>query len=240
MGSRVTPLRAKLLKTFSKRLRKARLQAGFRSAQKFAEHLNIEPPGYRAYERGQAFPNLDLLTQICVRLGVTPNYLLDVTPNDSLEHAPMAEGSSESAPDDRPTTLAVFPQPRPGTLSCAEVTRRAGKDQASPIGETDALGSRETFTFDVCDASMEPGFAVGDRVIVDPTVKPGPDEYVLCIIDKTGKTTFRQYKPRGFTDGIAAFDLVPCNPEFPTVTVNARNPGQIRGVAVEHLRRLKR
>jgi len=228
----VTQRQMKILATFGKRLRKTRLQAGFRSAQKFAEHLGIEPPAYRHYERGAAQPSLKLLTRICVNLGVSTNYLLGYP-----EHPPLVAGSPESAPGDRPTTLAVFP---PGGPSGAGVTRPGGTDEAGPITEPDARGSPETFTFDVCDASMEPGFAKGDMVILDRVIRPGPDDYVVCTIDGAAKTTFRQYKPRGFTDGIAAFDLVPCNPEFPTVTVNARNPGQIIGVAVEHLRRLKR
>jgi len=56
--------------------REARLQAGFRSAQKFAEFMGIEPAAYRRYERGDSMPTLDKLTRICQALVVTPNYLL--------------------------------------------------------------------------------------------------------------------------------------------------------------------
>lgn len=64
------------MKEFGKRLRRARLEAKFRSAQKFAELLGLEPHTYRKYERGETSPNIFTLTRICEHLGVTPNDLL--------------------------------------------------------------------------------------------------------------------------------------------------------------------
>lgn len=68
----------RIMRTFGRKLREARLQAGFRSAAKFAEHIGLEPPAYRKYERGDSSPNLETLTKICTHLGVTPNDLLPV------------------------------------------------------------------------------------------------------------------------------------------------------------------
>ncbi len=67
---------AQIMKTFGDRLRKAREKAGYASAQKFAGVLGLEPHTYRKYERGDAEPNLDVLTRICELLDVTPNHLL--------------------------------------------------------------------------------------------------------------------------------------------------------------------
>ena len=61
---------------FGRRLKAARENAGFRSAAKFAEHIGIEAPAYRKYERGHASPNLATLSVICKHLRVTPNDLL--------------------------------------------------------------------------------------------------------------------------------------------------------------------
>ena len=66
----------KILKVFAKELRKARLRAGFRSAQGFAEKIGLEPHTYRKYERGNTHPNFEVLVRICENLGVTPNDLL--------------------------------------------------------------------------------------------------------------------------------------------------------------------
>lgn len=71
-----------ILKTFGKRLKAARIRAGYESAQSFAHVLGIEPPAYRKYERGAAEPNFETLTRICE--------LLNITPNDLLPHAAAA------------------------------------------------------------------------------------------------------------------------------------------------------
>lgn len=63
------------MKVFGKVLKKAR-EAKFRSAQKFAERLGLEPHTYRTYERGKAEPNFETLTRICAELDITPNDLL--------------------------------------------------------------------------------------------------------------------------------------------------------------------
>ena len=66
----------KILSTFGRELRKARVCAGYGSAEQFAKKLAIEPHTYRKYERGETHPNFETLTRICTDLGVTPNDLL--------------------------------------------------------------------------------------------------------------------------------------------------------------------
>ena len=104
----VTERRIRILKTFGKRLRAARLQAGFRSAAKFAEHLGIEPPAYRHWERGRTAPDLKMLMRLCGHLGTTPNYFLpeaagEGPPDQQLPPASMSdEGPSVSMGDNTP------------------------------------------------------------------------------------------------------------------------------------------
>ncbi len=69
-------LHKQIMKTFSARLRSAREEAGFKSAQQFAGVLGLEPHAYRKYERGQSEPNFETLTRICEILNITPNHLL--------------------------------------------------------------------------------------------------------------------------------------------------------------------
>jgi transcriptional regulator with XRE-family HTH domain len=86
------------MKTFGSRLKAAREQAGFKSAQQFAGVLGLEPHAYRKYERGQSEPNFDVLTRICELLQVTPNHLLPVAARADRD------GSSNATP---PTTAAA-------------------------------------------------------------------------------------------------------------------------------------
>jgi transcriptional regulator with XRE-family HTH domain len=63
-------------KAFAKRLKKLRLARDFKTAAEFADHLGVEPPTYRTYERGTAEPNFSTLLRICQQLETTPNDLL--------------------------------------------------------------------------------------------------------------------------------------------------------------------
>ena len=67
---------ARILKTFGIKLKQARLRAGYKSAQKFAEGIGMEPAAYRYYERGKSEPSFETLTRICQSLDITPNDLL--------------------------------------------------------------------------------------------------------------------------------------------------------------------
>lgn len=127
-----------------------------------------------------------------------------------------------------------------------------GTDAVNPY----ALGAAEDYldvSFDVsegtvalrlCGDSMEPDFHEGEIVIIDPAVLPELDDYVVAEVLETGQDigqgrwTFKQYRPRGVTvNGSTAFDLVPRNPSYETISVNPKNPGRIIGTMVEHRRR---
>lgn len=86
--------------------------------------------------------------------------------------------------------------------------------------------------------SMEPEFAAGDIIVVDPRVAPQPGDYVVAKLDHSERATFKKYRSRGVDqDGQPAFELAPLNDDFQTLRVDATNPGQVIGVMVEHRRR---
>lgn len=93
--------------------------------------------------------------------------------------------------------------------------------------------SERTFALEVRGPSMEPVYFEGDLIIVDPAVNPLPDDDVVVNIPgpdgDPGENVFKRYKPRG----AGAYDLVPLNPDYPTITVNSKNPGKIIGTVVE-------
>ena len=64
-----------IMKTFAERLRKAREDAGYKSAASLAGVLGIEEATYRKYERGQSEPTFDTIVRVCEVLEITPNHL---------------------------------------------------------------------------------------------------------------------------------------------------------------------
>jgi len=75
------------MKTFAKRLKQARMNAGFRSAESFAGIVGIEPHTYRKYERGQSEPNFEILMRICENLNIPTSQLLPLEVEDKKRPA---------------------------------------------------------------------------------------------------------------------------------------------------------
>lgn len=67
------------MRTFGKRLRKARLDRGHKSAQKFSAMIGLEPHTYRKYERGESEPNFEILVRICEALDVETSALIPIS-----------------------------------------------------------------------------------------------------------------------------------------------------------------
>lgn len=66
------------MRTFAKRLRKARVRRGHKSAQQFSALIGLEPHTYRKYERGQSEPNFEILVRICEQLNIETSELIPV------------------------------------------------------------------------------------------------------------------------------------------------------------------
>lgn len=74
--------------SFQENLRSYRQKAGFSSAQKFAEHLQLPYTTYVSYENTEREPKYDVLCRIASALGCTPNDLLGFQPSieDSFQY----------------------------------------------------------------------------------------------------------------------------------------------------------
>ena len=100
----------------------------------------------------------------------------------------------------------------------------------------DAL--RAIGSFAVIDGeSMAPEFAPGDKILVDPDVTPRPGDYVVAKLDEEEKATFKKYRPRGRdAAGEEVVELRALNEDWPTLVIDARNPGHIVATMIEHRR----
>lgn len=99
---------------------------------------------------------------------------------------------------------------------------------------TDMDVSPYTFALQIEGRSMLPEFVEGDRVIIDPDVRPQSGDYVVAR-DRKGGATFKKYRLRGMDDkGREVFELIPLNmDEFDTMRSDVE-PLEIIGTMVEH------
>lgn len=104
---------------------------------------------------------------------------------------------------------------------------------------TDLPVSKYTFALEIRGTSMLPEFKEGDRVIIDPAVRPQPGDFVAAkSVDHHGhgEATFKKYRPRGLNDrGQEVFELSPLNDDFPSLRSDS-TPLEIIGTMVEHRR----
>lgn len=104
---------------------------------------------------------------------------------------------------------------------------------------TDLDLSDSAFALEIEGRSMEPDFREGDRIIVDPAVRAIPGDFVVATNGRD-EATFKQYRPRGVNaTGAEVFELVPLNPEYPTISSESY-PVRVVGVMVEHRRYRRR
>lgn len=66
----------RMMRDFGKRLRAARISAGYETAADFARDLGIEVARYRKYERGDAMPPVDILGTISSLTGKSLDFLI--------------------------------------------------------------------------------------------------------------------------------------------------------------------
>lgn len=116
----------------------------------------------------------------------------------------------------------------------------AGFDEIVPDSEVGPWA----FGLVIDGESMENEFKSGDKVIIDPDVKPRPGDYVAFRCrkahDDDAGSTFKQYRPRGQnSEGIEFFELVPLNPNYPTIRSDQMEC-EVIGTMVEHRRYRRR
>jgi len=91
------------------------------------------------------------------------------------------------------------------------------------------------FALEVHGESMLPEFRSGDIIIIDTSIEPLPGDYVVASLDGEQEATFKKFRPRGHDDdGNPVIELVPLNPDYPTLIISAKTPGRIIGTMYEH------
>lgn len=122
----------------------------------------------------------------------------------------------------------------------AEVVSSQAIRNAYEYVEIHSAVSDAAFGLRVQGDSMEPKFSNGAVIVVDPNKKPRNGDYVVVELlpdgtpEGSGDVTFKRFRLRGVEGDTVSFDLQPCNPSYPTITINAGNPGRIIGTVVEH------
>lgn len=115
-------------------------------------------------------------------------------------------------------------------------------DGINPKGETyttyQGAKPEDVFSLIIEGMSMAPDFLPGDQIVVDASLSPQPGSFVIAQNGQV-ETTFKKYRVIGYDEyGREEFELVPLNPDFPTMS-SREHQISIIGVMVRHMRDYK-
>lgn len=156
------------------------------------------------------------------------------------ERAPMVASESSfsnvSYNNDEITRIPVLDYVQAGLFNTV------GYDGINPIGETyttyRSSKEKSVFSLTVQGESMLPDFRPGDSLIIDSALAPQAGSFVIA---QNGdyEATFKKYRVTGYDEfGREIFELVPLNPDYPTLSSLNHNISII-GVMVVHMRNYK-
>ncbi|MCD6039766.1 MAG: hypothetical protein K0S27_1166 [Gammaproteobacteria bacterium] len=95
------------------------------------------------------------------------------------------------------------------------------------------VASSLSFALLIKDNSMSPLFASGDIVIVDPSIRPSPGEFVVAKIKDHDGIVFRKYRLL-YMNGAHQFELIAINEDWGKIVIHNETDGEIIGTLIEH------
>lgn len=223
-----------------KNLRKAidaLIESGkFKSDVAFCEHYDLSTSHISQMINGHGSFGERAARNLEKKVG-WPNGYLDLENNDNQAINVRGSNVVPTRNDLRTIPLLDYVQ--------AGLFHDVGYDGINPIGEsyTTYQGYKPecVFSLKVEGNSMSPEFKDGDEIVVDASLEAKPGSLVIAqeVQHGTARTTFKKYRVIGVNEfGVDIVELVPLNPDFPTLNSNQIEISII-GVVVAHNRLFK-
>ncbi|RZG74150.1 helix-turn-helix domain-containing protein [Acinetobacter sp. WCHAc060033] len=185
--------------------------------------------------KGDNIPKAENLKAIAKLLNVSDEWLL----NGKENKQPVSNTEYESNVSFISTPLREIPLL---DYVQAGLFHDVGYDGINPIGSswTTYMGAKPEciFSLKVEGLSMSPTFMPGDELVVDGSLEAKPGSLVIAQEVQHGiaRTTFKKYRVIGVNEfGVDIIELVPLNPDFPTLN-SLQIDISIIGVVVRHNR----
>ncbi len=214
--------------TLGKRLEHARERAGMKQKE-VAEHFGISSQAVSQWESDRTRPDSQRLASLARLFTLRLDWLL-------AGEGPMAgPAEGEASPQDAGTLVPVIDRVQAGDWTEVHDPYAMGSGEDYLL--TDLKVSDHTFALVIEGTSMAPEFQPGDKVVIDPALAPRPGDLVVAKREKDQEATFKKYRLRAQDErGRDVIELVPLNLDWPTLLIDAGNPGHIIGTMVEHRR----
>lgn len=213
--------------TLGQRLARARRHAHIKQKD-VARRFGISSQAISQWESGRTRPDSQKLVRLARLFDTSLEWLL-------AESEPMNSNGIGAANLRHTAPVPVIDRVRAGDWT--EVADPYALGSSDEFLQTDLGVSSSTFALVIDGRSMEPDFQPGDKIIIDPMVQPRPGDFVVAKRDDDQEATFKKYRLRSQDEqGHDVIELIPLNPDWPTLTIDRDNAGHIVGTMVEHRR----
>lgn len=218
------------MSTFGQRIKKARLEAGL-SQEALAEAMSklsntkkISRTTITQWESsatsGIGAVNLLHATKV---LNITPDWLQfglgDMRPSAETMHSGFDPH------------ICFVP-----LLSYTHAVNTMEKESITNVGLDEQLAkiaSSHSFALLIIDNSMTPTFIPGDVIVIDPSIKPSPGEFVVAKVKNYDHLIFRKYR-QVYTNGSYKIELIALNEDWEKIIISSHSDGEIVGTLIEH------
>lgn len=202
----------------------------FRSKVAFARHYQLDATYLSQLLHGHRRIGERTARTLEEKLG-WPRLAMDMDMGAGEQAAALSINTARDKTKGRQVPLISYVQ--------AGLWREAVDPYAPGAGEDELLTQLylgpHAFALTIHGNSMFPEFREGDIILVDPDVVPTPGDYVVAR-NADNEATFKKYRSRGVNAcGEPIIELVPLNPDFPTLH-SETTPIQIIGTMMEHRR----
>jgi len=210
------------------RIREARKSAKL-TLQDVADRLGVTVSAVSQWEQNRTSIDLSRAMKLAHALNVSLQWLIEG--DGPMDQQPISRDQKFYAP--------VVTRVTGGDWS-EVITPQSVPEDAKYI-ELSSKPQGFALVLELTGESMLPEFAPDDLIIIDTGLEPLPGDYVVAVTEGDMEGTFKKYRPRGLDeDGHPIIELTPLNPDYPTLTINSKNPGRIVGTMIEHRRYRRR
>lgn len=218
------------MSTFGQRIKKARLEAGL-SQEALAEAMSPLSDTKKI--------SRTTITQweSSTTSGVEAANLLHATKvlNITLDWPQFGLGST------RPCAEKMRPGFDPNAylvplLSYVQAVNTMEKKWVTHVGLDERLAkiaSAHSFALLIQDNSMTPAFVPGDIIVIDPSIKPSPGEFVVAKIKSYDHLIFRKYRQL-YNNSSYIIELIALNNDWGKIIISDQTDGEIVGTLIEH------
>ncbi|WP_343316310.1 S24 family peptidase [Acinetobacter soli] len=192
---------------------------------------------------GTNTPNGENLTKLAEILKTTESWIIKGDDSKKLSVQEFTKNdesySNVRASEKKLKKIPLLDYVQAGLLS------EVGYDGVNPLGSSwttyESAHPECVFSLLVEGLSMAPEFMPGDELVVDGSLEARPGSLVVAQEVQHGlaRTTFKKYRVIGVNEfGVDVIELVPLNPDFPTLN-STQVEISIIGVVVAHNRLFK-